>query len=279
MIETSQRPVRPSQKNFFFVMLMLGSGALFGCVGGIFLFMSMTGGFINPADLVGFTPPDEPAVEASDSILLLDSADSTPTLVPATAAPVNSADAVPELAPQLFRINPARSEASFSVYETFPEGTAVGRTREVAGDIIVDFNTPANSKIGVIRINLRALQTNDSRRDQSIRCCVLLTARDEYEFAEFTPTAISQLPAQVAFGSEITFQLTGDLALRGVTRSATFDVELTLLDAERLEGVATTLVNRRDYGILNNSENSFDTHGVADEVTLEFEFEAQAVTE
>ena len=277
MIETSRPPARPSQKNFFYVMLMLGSGAVFGCVGGIFLFMVVTGSFINPADLVGFAPPVEPAaIEVSDSLLLLDD---TPTLIQATPLPVNSAEAVPQLPPQLFRIDPARSEASFAVYETFPEGTAVGRTREIAGDIIVDFNTPANSQIGIIRINLRALRTNDSQRDQSIRCCVLLTARDEYEFAEFTPTAISQLPPQVAFEQPVTFQLTGDLALRGVSRPVTFDVELTLIDAEQLEGVATTTVNRRDFGILNNDDNAFDYHGVANEVTLTFEFEAAAVPE
>lgn len=78
---------------------------------------------------------------------------------------------------------------------------------------------------------------------------------------------------------EISFQLTGDLALRGVTRSVVFDVELTLIDAEQLEGVATTNVNRRDFGILNNNDNAFDYHGVADEITLKFEFEAQAVWE
>ena len=100
-----------------------------------------------------------------------------------------------------------------------------------------------------------------------------------WAFAEFTPTGISQLPPQVAFGQPVLFQLTGDLALRGVTRPVTFDVELTLIDAEQLEGVATANVNRRDFGILNNDDNAFDYHGVADKVTLTFEFEAQVVLE
>lgn len=281
MNKLSRRPIRHRQKNFRYGILMLGLGALFGCVSGVFLFMVVTGSFINPADLVGFTSPDEPANETAVEILLVeaDSAEPASNLLQQTPSPVESADAALTLAPQLFRIDPSRSEASFSVYETFPEGTAVGRTREIAGDIIVDFNTPANSKIGIIRINLRALRTYDSKRDQSIRCCVLLTARDEYEFAEFTPTTSSQLPAKVAFGQEISFQLTGDLALRGVTRSVTFDVELVLIDAEQLKGAATTNVNRRNFGILNNNDNAFDYHGVADEVTLEFEFEAHAVSE
>jgi polyisoprenoid-binding protein YceI len=183
------------------------------------------------------------------------------------------------LSPQLFRIVSEESEARFSVYETFPEGTAIGRTDQIAGDIIADFNNPTNSQLGTIRINLRTLQTDDPDRDRSIRCCVLLTARPEYEFADFVPTSISELPSQLEPGQSISFQVTGDLTLRGVTRSVTFDVNLTVIDADILRGFATTAVNRTDFGILNDDENGFDYHGVEEMVTLEFDFVARSVPE
>ncbi len=183
----------------------------------------------------------------------------------------------PARQPQLFRIDAARSQARFSVYETFPEGTAIGATNQIAGDIIIDFENPANSQVGTIRINLRSLQTDDPKRDQSIRCCVLLTGRDEFEFGEFKPTSISPLPAQVEFDQPIPVQITGDLTVRGVTNPVTFDVTLRLPNETELRGLATAQVIRGDFGILNNADNGFDYHGVADEITLEFEFVARAV--
>lgn len=212
--------------------------------------------------------PAEVAVASAETV-------PTPTLIPSpTVAPLPTAT-VP--APKLFRIEAARSQARFSVYETFPEGTAVGATNQIAGDIIIDFENPANSQVGIIRINLRSLQTDDPKRDQSIRCCVLLTGRDEYEFGEFRPNSISPLPAEVTFGQPIPVQITGDLTVRGATNPVTFDTTLTLPDETELRGFATAQVNRRDFGILNNDENGFDYHGVADEVTLEFEFVARVV--
>lgn len=106
---------------------------------------------------------------------------------------------------------------------------------------------------------------------------MLLTGRDEYEFGEFRPTSISPLPAQVTFGQPIPVQITGDLTVRGATNPVTFDVTLNLPGESELRGLATAQVNRRDFGILNNADNGFDYHGVADEITLEFEFVARVV--
>ena len=143
--------------------------------------------------------------------------------------------------------------------------------------MIVDFNNPANSQLGTIRINLRTLATDDFDRDSSIRCCVLLTSRPEYEFTDFVPTMITGLPDQVTIGQTVPFQVTGDLTLRGNTRSVIFDVSLTLNSATEIQGYATATVNRSDFGILNDAQNGFDYHGVEEEVTLEFTFVARAV--
>ncbi len=107
----------------------------------------------------------------------------------------------------------------------------------------------------------------------------MLTARPEYEFADFVPTSFSELPSQVELGQSIAFQVTGDLTLRGVTRSVTFDVNLTVIDADTLQGFAMTTVNRTDFSILNDDDNGFDYHGVEETVTLEFDFVARSVPE
>ena len=292
-----------TQKNILYSLMLFGMGAIVGGFVSVFMFMYITGGSAQPSEPI--SAPSLSLESLNNENQAIESAAETNLSAPTHAAmnetitdpetaigtesngettTSSGADviAVPEttiLSPQLFRIVSEESEARFSVYETFPEGTAIGRTDQIAGDLIVDFNNPSNSQLGTIRINVRTLQTDDPDRDRSIRCCVLLTAQQEYEFADFVPTAFSELPSQVELGQTITFQVTGDLTLRGVTRSITFDVNLSVIDADTLQGFATTTVNRTDFSILNDADNGFDYHGVEEQVTLEFDFVARSVPE
>ena len=292
-----------TQKNILYSLMLFGMGAIVGGFAGVFIFMYITGGSAQPSEPI--SAPSLSLETLNNENQTLEPSAETNQLAP-TAAERNETITDPEtemdtessegtttsseaevvaisdtsiLSPQLFRIVSEESEARFSVYETFPEGTAIGRTDQIAGDIIVDFNNPSNSQLGTIRINLRTLQTDDPDRDRSIRCCALLTARPEYEFTDFVPTSFSDLPSQVEFGQTIAFQVTGDLTLRGVTRPVTFDVNLIVIDPDTLQGFATTTVNRTDFNILNDDDNGFDYHGVEETVILEFDFVARSVPE
>jgi len=280
-------------KIFWFGLIMLGIGAVIGGISGVFLFIRITGGTAAPS-----APISAPTLSldmiststASEGAFTTNSPTVMPTLVagaavtevtltstPALSSQASMTSTPAMLSPRLFRIVSEESEVRFAVSETVPVGIAVGRTNQVAGDIIVDFNRPSNSRIGIMRINLRTLQTDDADRDRSIRCCVLLSAQDAYEFSEFIPTAISGLPELVQIGQEAAIQVTGDLTLRGTTRTVIFDVLLTIVSADELRGLGRTVVNRSEFGILNDAENMFDYHGVSEAVRLEFEFVARAV--
>ena len=302
MYQSKLKPPR-TQKNILYSLMLFGMGAIVGGFAGVFIFMYITGGSAQPSEpisaprlslessnnenqmieLAADTDLSASTETEPNETIIVSEADAAPmsheTTSTSSEAEMVTESATTTLAPQLFRIVSEESEARFSVYETFPEGTAVGRTDQIAGDMIVDFNNPANSQLGAIRINLRTLQTDDPDRDRSIRCCVLLTAQPEYEFSDFVPTSFSDLPNQVELGQTITFQVTGDLTLRGVTRSVTFDVTLTVIDADTLQGFATTAVNRTDFSILNDGDNGFDYHGVEEQVTLEFDFVPRCVSE
>lgn len=302
MYQSKLKPPR-TQKNILYSLMLFGMGAIFGGFAGVFIFMYITGGSAQPSEpisaprlslessnnenqmieLAAETNLSAPTDTEPNETIIDSEADaahiSNETTSTFSEAEMVTESAATSLSPQLFRIVSEESEARFSVYETFPEGTAVGRTDQIAGDMIVDFNNPANSQLGAIRINLRTLQTDDPDRDRSIRCCVLLTAQPEYEFTDFVPTSVSELPSQVEFGQPVALQVTGDLTLRGVTRSVTFDVTLTVIDAHTLQGFATTTVNRTDFSILNDGDNGFDYHGVEEQVTLEFDFVARSVSE
>lgn len=177
----------------------------------------------------------------------------------------------------VFRIVQDESSVSFTLDEDLRgvRTTVVGVTNQVAGDIQVDVENPANTQVGAIRINLRTLETDNDFRNRAIRSEILNSAQDEYEFTEFVPTAITGLPDSVTVGQPFTFQVTGDLKLVDTTRPVTFDVTVTPVSEDRIEGVGTATVLRSDYGL--NIPNAPGVANVTDEVELKIEFVAVAV--
>ncbi|PJF21556.1 MAG: YceI family protein [Phototrophicales bacterium] len=179
----------------------------------------------------------------------------------------------------LFRIEQTESEVRFNIDETLNGNriTVVGTTDQVAGDIVVDFDNPGSSQVGTIRINVRTLTTDNRFRNDALRARILRSAEDEFEFAEFTPTDLANLPESVSVGDTIEFQITGDLTVRGTTNSVTFDTTVTVVSADRLEGYATATILYRDFGLV--IPNVPSVSDVADEVILEIEFVALRVNE
>jgi polyisoprenoid-binding protein YceI len=177
----------------------------------------------------------------------------------------------------LFRIVPEESEVRFTLDELLRgvPTTVIGRTDQVAGDIIVDFAQPTNSQIGVIRINVRTLLTDNEFRNRAIRSEILESANDAYEFAEFNPTSLENLPESVTVGEAFAFSIVGDLTLRDITQPVTFQATVTPVSETRLEGSASTTVTRTQYNLTIPS-----VPGVADvseEVALEIDFVATQV--
>ena len=129
----------------------------------------------------------------------------------------------------VYRIDPAQSEAHYEVGETFFQGNrfnlAIGRTKGVAGEVLVDFANPANSQIGTIVIDVSQLTSDEGRRDNFIRNNALQSSK--YPQATFKPTKIEGLPASVKPGDQLTLKVTGDLTVKETTKPVTFDVTLT----------------------------------------------------
>jgi polyisoprenoid-binding protein YceI len=203
------------------------------------------------------------------------SAQVVPTTAPVEAA--TSASAANTSTGTLFRIVPDESQVRFRLDEVLlgKPNTVVGTTNEVAGDIFVDLQTPANSQVGVIRINVRTLTTDNENRNQSLRSRILQSTNPDYEFSEFTPTAVTGLPDKIDIGQEIKFQITGDLKVRDITQSVTFDVTATLTTADRLQGTASAHVTRAQFNLIIPSAPG--VANVSDDVTLEIDFVATKV--
>ena len=179
------------------------------------------------------------------------------TAAPATAAPQPEATQAPA-PPQatgdakLFRIVPEESEARYEIDELLRgEPTrVVGLTDQVAGDIIVDFANASASQVGVIRINVRTMETPEDRRDRAVRSRILQSAEDQFEFVDFTPTALEGLPDAVSVGDTVSFTIVGDLKVRDITAEARFQATITVVAEDRLEGTAEATVLRSTYSLV-----------------------------
>ena len=154
----------------------------------------------------------------------------------------------------LYRIIPAESEARFTLSEDLRgvPTEVIGRTSEVAGDIVIDTNTPALSQVGTIRINARTLTTDDANRNRAIRSRILRSAEDQYEFIEFAPTNLKLVvpSASVENDTPYPLEVTGGLKIIGNSLPVTFAGEAFLAeDGDLLRGEFSATVRYMDWGI------------------------------
>ena len=144
----------------------------------------------------------------------------------------------------------------------------IGASNQIAGEVAVDLNDLSTAQMGEIVINARTLETDDGRRNQAIRNRILFT--DQFEFINFKPTQISGLSGSAAPGQSFTFQVTGDLTIKDVTKPVTFDITMMVESPDRLAGSAKATIARADFN-LNVPSVPFVAN-VGETMTLETDF-------
>ncbi len=111
------------------------------------------------------------------------------------------------------------SEATFTVNEKLARLTlpndAVVRTNALSGEVHLD------GRPSVIEIDLHQLASDQSRRDGYIRSRMF----PEHPIATFTLDDARPLPEGFTDGEDVTAQVTGQLAIRGIQAPVTFDIE------------------------------------------------------
>jgi polyisoprenoid-binding protein YceI len=145
-----------------------------------------------------------------------------------------------------------------------------GAFNEFEGTATLDGANPANSSVQVT-INADSIDTRNAQRDGHLRSNDFLSM-EEYPHITFASTGVRQV-------DESTFEVTGDLTIKGVTNSITvpFSFEGAAKDPfgnQRVGFEGSVTINRKDYGITWNA--TLETGGVlvSDKVTLEFEVSA-----
>lgn len=220
----------------------------------------------------------------------------TPVAIPATQAPAptsapapteaaapTTAPAAAETAPPAaaaggpvtFQIAAQESQASFTIDEVLRGSpkTVVGTTQGVSGELRLDLQDLSRTEVGVITVQVGGLATDSGFRDRAIRDFILNTA--QYPAVTFTPTALTGLSGAAQPGQAITFQITGDLTIRDITRPVTFEVTVTGASAAQLSGSATATIQRADYNLIIPSVPQ--VADVSEAVILKLDFTANAV--
>ncbi len=145
-------------------------------------------------------------------------------------------------------VNGEESLASYSVEEELAgqgDVTAVGETTAVVGEIVLDAdgNPLAGSRID---IDLRTLQTDETRRDNYLRTNSLES--DTYPLATFIVTRIDDWSAPLAQGETTTFEMVGNLTVHGVTNEVVWESTATM-EEDVLTGTAKVSVEMDDFDI------------------------------
>jgi polyisoprenoid-binding protein YceI len=145
-----------------------------------------------------------------------------------------------------------------------------GAFNEFEGTAHLDGSDPSRSSARLL-IQAASIDTRNAQRDEHLRSNDFLAME---EFPQITLVSTSARRVDAA-----TFELTGDLTIKGVTNSVTvpFTYEGSALDPfgnTRVGLEGSVAVSRKDYGITWNA--ALETGGVlvSDKITLEFEVSA-----
>ncbi|HSJ33805.1 MAG TPA: YceI family protein [Acidimicrobiia bacterium] len=168
-----------------------------------------------------------------------------------------------------YTIDPAHSRFGFVARHAMVTKVR-GNFNEFEGSLELDGEEPTRSS-GQITIQAKSIDTRSEDRDAHLRSNDFF-AMDGYPEIRFESTGIEDK-------GDDTYQVTGDLTIRGETRSVTFDVEFTGAAIDpwgntRIGMEGSTKVNRKDWGVNWNAALEAGGVLVSEKVTIEFEIAA-----
>ena len=144
-------------------------------------------------------------------------------------------------------IDPSHAQVNFSVKHMMVS-TVRGRLGRVSGRLDLDPATPEKADFE-IAVDVKAIDTNDPKRDGHLRSADFFDA-EKFPTITFKSNAIFP-KGQGRYGAS------GDLTIRGLTRPASFDIELLAIapnaqGGQILGATATATIDRTAFGLTWN---------------------------
>ena len=178
-------------------------------------------------------------------------------------------------APAKYMVDKAHSEIGFDVRHFFSK--VHGRFEDFQGTILFDSEDPAKISVDASAVTA-SISTDNEKRDGHLKSADFFDA-EHYPSLTFKSTKVTR-------AGKDKYKIAGDLTMRGVTKPVTFDAEFLGAGDVGIGGqsigakagfTATTVVNRKDFGISWNKTLDNGSLMLADEVTLVINIEASLV--
>ncbi|HET8654806.1 MAG TPA: YceI family protein [Longimicrobiaceae bacterium] len=193
---------------------------------------------------------------------------------PRSTAPLRARPAATGDAPIRYAVAGTGNEARYRLHEKLVgmelPYDAVGATSAITGTIAFDAQgrlVPAESKLV---INVTGLKSDKEKRDGYVQRRLLDTA--EFPTVEFAPTSVRGLPAPLPTSGERSFQMVGNLTVKGVTRPTTWNVRAAF-QGDQVTGNAYTTFTFDDFKI--DQPHVPVILSLADTIRLEYDFALQ----
>lgn len=171
-----------------------------------------------------------------------------------------------------YRFDPAHTTVGFVARHAMVTKVR-GHFAEFDGSVHIDRDLPKSS----IRVVIKAdsISTGQEMRDAHLRSNDFFAMEDFPEIT-FESTAVGR-------AGDTTVRITGDLTIRGVTKSITFDLDYTgavrdPMGIERRGFEGSTVINRKDWGVNWNAPLEAGGVLVSEKVTLEFDVSALKIS-
>jgi polyisoprenoid-binding protein YceI len=172
-------------------------------------------------------------------------------------------------APVDYKIDGAHSRVSFTVKHMMIS-SVTGTFKDFDGDFFFDSEkfTGGGAKFVV---QAASVDTGNAKRDEHLR------SPDFFDVAKFPTLSVTN--SKITKAGKDKFKWAGDLTIHGVTKPVTFDLEYkgSIMDpygTKRAAFTATTIINRKDYGLTWNKAMEAGGVVVGEDVTVQIDIEA-----
>ncbi|MFI0433797.1 MAG: YceI family protein [Candidatus Nanopelagicales bacterium] len=177
--------------------------------------------------------------------------------------------AVPATATGAYDIDPSHSNLGFVARHAMVTKVR-GNFSDISGSLTLDVANPAASSAEVT-VEVASVDTRNAQRDEHLRTNDFFDAA-QFPQLTFKSTAVTQTGAT-------SFDVTGDLTIRGVTKPVTVSWDYTgsatdPFGNERVGFEGSATINRADFGLKYNAPLAAGGVLISEKIVLELEVSA-----